>query len=156
MADDYSQNTRIPFRLTIPQASTLEASFSQPGPYYLFHNPHYQHFNSPVAAPHFIPSASVGSTSTSFAPSTSSIESRETSPTEAGSTNKNRCPSWTDAETRFLLEIWRDSFPLSKRRNSGAWDSSTAFLKSKVCQASALTLNAKRELNICKMNIREL
>ena len=40
----------------------------------------------------------------------------------AGS-SRNRCPNWSDAETRFLLELWRDSFPISERRNGAAWDS---------------------------------
>ncbi|XP_068695949.1 myb/SANT-like DNA-binding domain-containing protein 1 [Montipora foliosa] len=37
--------------------------------------------------------------------------------------SRNRCPNWSDAETRFLLQLWRDSFPISKRRNGAAWDS---------------------------------
>ena len=65
--------------------------------------------------------ASLRSTSSTPTSSTSSGESNENSPTE-GSVNRNRCPNWSDAETRFLLEIWRDSFPISRKRNSGAWD----------------------------------
>ena len=69
----------------------------------------------------FMPATSLRSTSSSPASSTSTGESSENSPTE-GSVNRNRCPNWLDAETRFLLEIWRDSFPISRRRNNGAWD----------------------------------
>ena len=69
----------------------------------------------------FMPATSLRSTSSSPASSTSTGESSENSPTE-GSVNRNRCPNWSNAETRFFLEIWRDSFPISRRRNSGAWD----------------------------------
>ncbi|XP_022806343.1 uncharacterized protein LOC111343433 [Stylophora pistillata] len=41
---------------------------------------------------------------------------------------RNRCPNWSDAETRFLLDLWRDSFPISKRRNGAAWESITKKL----------------------------
>ena len=69
----------------------------------------------------FMPAASLHSTSSTPASSTSSGESSVNSPTE-GSVNRNRCPNWSDAETRFLLEIWRNSFSISSRRNTGAWD----------------------------------
>ena len=82
-------------------------------------NPHYLLLST--NAVQFMSAASLHSTSSTPASSTSSGESSENSPTE-GSVNRNRCPNWSDAETRFLLEIWRDSFPISRRRNSGAWD----------------------------------
>lgn len=82
-------------------------------------NPHYPLLST--NAVQFMSAASLRSTSSTPASSTSSGESSENSPTE-GSVNRNRCPNWSDAETRFLLEIWRDSFPISRRRNSGAWD----------------------------------
>ena len=68
-----------------------------------------------------MPVTSLRSRSSSPASSTSTGESSENSPTEA-SIDRNRCPNRSDAETRFLLEIWRDSFPFSRRRNSGAWE----------------------------------
>ena len=43
MADECSQKTPLPLRFTFPQASKLEALFSQAGPY-LFHNPHLRAF----------------------------------------------------------------------------------------------------------------
>ena len=82
-------------------------------------NPHYPLLST--NAVQFVSAASLRSTSSTPASSTSSGKSNENSPTE-GSVNRNRCPNWSDAETRFLLEIWRDSFPISRRRNSGAWD----------------------------------
>ena len=68
-----------------------------------------------------MPVTSLRSSSSSPASSTSTGESSENSPTEA-SIDRNRCPIRSDVETRFLLEIWRDSFPFSRRRNSGAWE----------------------------------
>ena len=82
-------------------------------------NPHYLLLST--NAVQFMSATSLHSTSSTLASSTSSGESSENSPTE-GSVNRNRCPNWSDAETRFLLETWRDSFPISRRRNSGAWD----------------------------------
>ena len=70
---------------------------------------------------HFMPVTSLCSRSSSPASSTSTGERSENGPTEAA-VNRNRCPNRSDAETRFLLEICRDSFPISRRRNSGAWD----------------------------------
>ena len=83
------------------------------------HNPQYPVLST--NALQFTPAISPRSTSSSAASSTSTGESSENSPTE-GSVNRNRCPNWSDAETRFLLEIWRDSFPFCRRRNSGTWD----------------------------------
>lgn len=36
---------------------------------------------------------------------------------------KTRSPNWTDAETRHLLDLWRENYPISKRRNSSVWES---------------------------------
>ena len=121
MADEFTRNT-FPFRFTVPPAS-LDPSVPRPGPY-LFHgggmqNPHYPLLST--NAVQFMSAPSLRSTSSTPASSTSSGESSENSPTE-GSGNRNRCPNRSDAETRFLLEIWRDSFPISRKRNSGAWD----------------------------------
>ena len=35
---------------------------------------------------------------------------------------KNRSPNWTDAEIRFLIEIWKEHHPISKRNNSAVWE----------------------------------
>ena len=87
---------RRPFRFVIPPAEAQ--SFSQPGPY-LF--PHYQNYNYqalPTAVPHFVAATPPGNTPTSAA---SSSENSDNSPSEVGS---KRCPNWSDAETRFLLQ----------------------------------------------------
>ena len=167
MADEFSEFNRstLPFRFTIPSAP-LDPSVPRPGPY-LFHgaglqNPQYQHFSP--ATLQFMPAASSLGTSPSPGPSpassSSASKSSENSPSD-GSAIRNRCPNWSDAETRFLLEIWRENFPISpisKRRNSGAWDAIAkelnGILKEQGCQASALVRSAKLESNISKMNIR--
>ena len=122
MADEFTSNT-FPFQFTIPPAS-LDPSVPWPGPY-LFHGGGMQNLQYPLLSTNalqFMPAISLRSTSSSAASSTSTGESSENSPTE-GSVDRNRCPNWSDAEIRFLLEIWRDSLPkFSRRRNSGAWD----------------------------------
>ena len=120
MADEFTSNT-FPFLFTIPPAS-LDPSVPRPGPY-LFHGGGMQNPQSPLLSTNalqFMPA-----TPSSAASSTSTGESSENSPTER-SVNWNRCPNWSDAETRFLLEIWMDRFPIS-RRNSGAWDKVARF-----------------------------
>ena len=121
MADEFTSNT-FPFWFTISPAS-LDPSVPRPGPY-LFHGGGMQNPQYPLLSTNalqFMPAISLRSTSSLAASSTSTGESSKNSPTE-GSVNRNRCPNWSDAETRFLLEIWRDSFSISRRRNSGAWD----------------------------------
>ena len=45
----------------------------------------------------------------------------QTSTNTSGNRN-SRSPNWKDAETRYLLDIWAEHQPLSKRRNATAWD----------------------------------
>ena len=146
MADEFTRNT-FPLRFTIPPAS-LDSSVPLPGPYLFcggsMQNPQYLLLST--NALQFIPATSLCSTSSSPASSTSTSESNKNSPTEA-SVKRNRCPNWSDAETRFLLEIWRDTFPISRRRNSGAWNTIVKklnnILKEKKIQAFALACSAK-------------
>ena len=131
MADEFTSNT-FPFRFTIPPAS-LDPSVPRPGPY-LFHGGGMQNPQYPLLSTNalqFMPATSLRSTSSSAASSTSTRESSENSLTE-GYVNRNRCPNWSDTETRFLLEIWRDSFPVGRRRNSGAWDTIAKKLRALV------------------------
>ena len=98
MADEFTRYT-FPFRFTIPPAS-LDPSVPRPGPY-IFHggglqNPQYPVLNTNVLQ--FIPAASLRSTSSSPASSTSTGEKR---PSE-GPVNRNRCSNWSEAETRFF------------------------------------------------------
>ena len=69
-------------------------------------------------------------------PSTGSVASSESKNTtneenpQPGATNRNRGSNWTDAETSYLLELWRDNFPISMKRNSTVWDALAKKLKS--------------------------
>ena len=45
----------------------------------------------------------------------------QTSTNTSGNRN-SRSLNWKDAETRYLLDIWAEHQPLSKRRNATAWD----------------------------------
>ena len=116
MADDFNPAPRF-YRFTIPPAQ-IDCPVPRPGPY-LFQSAGVQHqFNqSPLQfmlhRPHVSPATS---------PEGSSESSSIGDMSQPGS-SRNRCPNWSDAETRFLLELWRDSFPISKRRNGAAWDS---------------------------------
>ena len=116
MADDFNPAPRF-YRFTIPPAQ-IDCPVPRPGPY-LFQRVGVKHqFNqSPLQfmphRPHVSPATSPEGSSES-----SSIDDMS----QPGS-SRNRCPNWSDAETRFLLELWRDSFPISKRRNGAAWDS---------------------------------
>ena len=69
-------------------------------------------------------------------PSTSSVASSESKNTtneenpQPGVTNRNRGSNWTDAETSYLLELWRDNFPTSKKSNRTVWDAIAKKLNS--------------------------
>ncbi|KAK3741556.1 hypothetical protein QZH41_002939 [Actinostola sp. cb2023] len=60
---------------------------------------------------------------------------------------------WSDAETRFILEIWRDNFPISKRRNSGAWDSIAKQLNKVLTEQGT---NTYRNGAQCKARMKHL
>ena len=69
-------------------------------------------------------------------PSTSSVPSSESKNTtnkenpQPGTTNRNLGSNWTVSETRYLLELWRDNFPISKKRNTTVWDAIAEKLNS--------------------------
>lgn len=92
-------------------------------------------------------------TSSSNTPLTSQDSASPILSGEASSCSKSRGKNWSDAETRFLLEIWRDSYPISKRRNSGSWDSiATKLNKNLVEQGITMFLSGTR----CKARIKHL
>ena len=149
MADEFTCNT-FPFRFTIPPAS-LDPSVPRPGPY-LFHgggmqNPQYPRLST--NALQFMPAASLRSTSSSASLPTSFIstgESNENSPAE-GSVNRNRCPNWSDAETRFLLEIsklWKIITPEAETTDEPL-NTST---KSTKCWVASQTSHQSAYLNV--------
>ena len=116
MADDFNPAPRF-YRCTIPPAQ-IDCPVPRPGPY-LFQSAgvHNQFNQSPLQ---FMPHRPHVSPATN--PERSSESSSIDDMSQPGS-SRNRCPNWSDAETRFLLESWTDSFPISKRGNGAAWDS---------------------------------
>lgn len=112
------QNTSQFFRcFTIPP-DPLDVQIPCPGPY-LFHSvymqnqfPHY----GPAVLSYQVPMPHA-SPSTSSVPSSVSENTTNQENPQPGATNRNRGSNWTDAETSYLLELWRDNFPISKKRH---------------------------------------
>ena len=128
---DKLQNTSQFFRcFTIPP-DPLDVQIPCPGPY-LFHSvymqnqfPHY----GPAVLSYQVPMPHA-SPSTSSVPSSVSENTTNQENPQPGATNRNRGSNWTDAETSYLLELWRDNFPISKKRNSTVWDAIAKKLNS--------------------------
>ena len=128
---DKLQNTSQFFRcFTIPP-DPLDVQIPCPGPY-LFHSvymqnqfPHY----GPAVLSYQVPMPHA-SPSTSSVPSSVSENTTNQENPQPGATNRNRGSNWTDAETSYLLELWRDNFPISKKRNSTVWDTTAKKLNS--------------------------
>ena len=56
--------------------------------------------------------------------STSAVVGEDLVSTEENNAGtKGRSPNWSDAEIRFLIAIWKDHHPISKRHNSAVWES---------------------------------
>ena len=129
---DKLQNTSQFFRCFTFPPDPLDAQIPCAGPY-LFHSidmqnqfPHYGQaavLSYQVPMPHASPS-------TSSVPSSVSENTMNKENPQPGATNRNRGSNWTDAETSYLLELWRDNFPISKKRNSTVWDTIAKKLNS--------------------------
>ena len=66
---------------------------------------------------------------------------------------KNRSPNWTDAEIRFLIEIWKEHHPISKRNNSAVWEAVAKELN-RILREQGLT--TVRTASQCKGKIKNL
>ena len=131
MADKF-QNTSQFFRCFTFPPDPLDAQIPCAGPY-LFHSidmqnqfPHYGQaavLSYQVPMPHASPS-------TSSVPSSVSENTMNKENPQPGATNRNRGSNWTDEETSYLLELWRDNFPISTKRNSTVWDTIAKKLNS--------------------------
>ena len=66
---------------------------------------------------------------------------------------KNRSPNWTDAEIRFLIEIWKEHHPISKRNNSAVWEAVAKELN-RILREQGLTI--VRTASQCKGKIKNL
>ena len=129
VADELQNTSQFFRRFTIP-TDPLDAQIPRPGAY-LFHSVvmhnQFQHYRQPAVLPHQVPiphaSPSTSSVPSSERESTTNEENPQPAP---GATNRN----WTDAETWYLLELWRDNIPISKKRNSTVRDAIAKKLNS--------------------------
>ena len=107
-------------------------SESRPGPY-LFHSigmqNQFPHYGQAVVLPYQVPMPHASPSTSSVASSESKNTTNEENP-QPGATNRNRGSNWADAETSYLLELRRDNFPISKKRNSTVWDAIVKKLNS--------------------------
>ena len=128
MADEL-QNTSQFFRRFTISPDPLDTQIPRPGPY-LFHSigmqNQFPHYGQAAVLPYQVP---MPTSTSSVASSESKNTTNEENP-QPGATNRNRGSRWTDAETSYWLELWRDNFPISKKRNSTVWDALAKKLKS--------------------------
>jgi len=66
---------------------------------------------------------------------------------------KNRSPNWMDAEIRFLIEIWKEHHPISKRNNSPVWEAVAKELNWILREQGLTTV---RTASQCKGKIKNL
>ena len=66
---------------------------------------------------------------------------------------RRRSPYWSDAEIHFLIAIWKDHHPVSKRHNAVVWESIARELNS-LLKEQGLTLI--RTAAQCKAKIKNL
>ena len=131
MADEL-QNTSQFFRhFTVP-SNPLDAQVPCPGPY-LFYSIDMQnqfpYYRQPAVLPYQVPMPHASPSMSSLPSSKSKSTKNEENP-QPGATKRNHGSNWTDMETRYLLELWRDNFPISKKRNSTEWDAIAKKLNS--------------------------
>ncbi len=72
---------------------------------------------------------------------------------EENNVGKSRSPNWTDAEIRFLIAIWKDHHPISKRNNSAAWEAVAKELNQILREQGLTTV---RTASQCKAKIKNL
>ena len=131
MADELHNTSQFFRRFTIPP-DPLDTQIPRPGPY-LFHSiglqNQFPHYGQAAVLPYQVPMPHASPSTSSVASSESKNTTNEENP-QPGATNRNRGSNWTDAETSYLLELWRDNFPISMKRNSTVWDALAKKLKS--------------------------
>ena len=112
MADDFTPDHRF-YWLTIPPAE-IDCPVPRPGTY-LFQSAGVQHqfHQSPLQ---FMPHRP--RVSPALSPEGSSESSSIDDMSQPGS-SRNRCPNWSDGETRFLLELWRQFLNKQKKERCG-------------------------------------
>ena len=159
VADKLQNTSQFFHRFTIPP-DPLDAQIPRPGPY-LFHSVGMQnqfpHYGQAAVLPYQVPMPHA-SPSTSSVPSSESENTSEENP-RPGATNRNCGSNWTDAETRYLLELWRDNFPSARKETALCWmssqRSSIPFLKTREYQATSLVRSVRRALNTFRTSTNE-
>ena len=68
-------------------------------------------------------------------------------------TTKGHSPNWSDAEIRFLIAIWKDDHPISKRHNLAAWESIARELNSLLREQGLTSIRTAAQ---CKAKIKNL
>lgn len=131
MADELQNTSQFFCHFTVP-SNPLDAQVPCPGPY-LFYSIDMQnqfpHYRQPAVLPYQVPMPHASPLMSSLPSSKSESTKNEESP-QPGARKRNHGSNWTDVETRYLLELWRDNFPISKERNSTEWDAITKKLNS--------------------------
>lgn len=69
------------------------------------------------------------------------------------SRSKKRASNWGDAETRYLISVWKNHYPVSKRHNSKEWASIAKELNAML---QAQGLNGYRSGEQCKARMNNL
>ena len=65
----------------------------------------------------------------------------------------SRSPNWSDSEIRFLIGVWKDHHPISKRHNSSVWQSIARELNKLLREQGIASIRAG---NQCKAKIKNL
>ena len=73
--------------------------------------------------------------------------------TNTSGNRSSRSPNWKDAETRYLLDIWAEHQPLSKRRNATAWDTIAKELNKVLAENGIATFRTGAQ---CKCRLKYL
>ena len=66
---------------------------------------------------------------------------------------KGRSANWLDAEIQFLIAIWKDHHPISKRHNSAVWESIAKQLNTPLTEQE---LTSIRTASQCKAKMKNL
>ncbi|XP_068679213.1 uncharacterized protein [Montipora foliosa] len=103
------------------------------------------------------PMESQTSTTTSLyrsASASGSVEDHVASKENKTST-KVRSPNWSDAEIRFLIGLWKDRYPISKRHNSAVWESIAKELNSLLREQGLASIRTAAQCKAKKKNLAD-
>lgn len=104
----------------------------------------------PASQPPSLPSHN---TTLYFPPSKPSTSEISQDIGEDSTPTSSRGKNWSDQETRFLLDLWRDQYPVSKKRNAVIWDTISKDLNKQLKEHG---INSFRSGPQCKARIKAL